>query len=231
MLNFDDYSVLTFDCYGTLIDWETGIWEALRPVLTSHNVAMTPDKALELYGQLESEIERGEYREYKVVLRTVLEGFGSRLGFTPTQAELEVFSVSVRNWPPFPDSPGALMALSKRFKLAIVSNVDDDLFAYSAPKLEAPFTWVITAQQVKSYKPAPAHFYTAFERIGLPRSKILHVAQSLFHDIAIAKSLGLSTVWVNRRHDKGGAGATPPAEATPDLEVPDLESLARLAAR
>ena len=129
MLNFDDFAVLTFDCYGTLIDWETGIWEALRPVLTSHNVAMTPDKALELYGQLESEVERGEYREYKVVLRTVLEGFGSRLGFTPTQAELEGFSTSVRNWPPFPDSPGALTALSKRFKLAIVSNVDDDLFA------------------------------------------------------------------------------------------------------
>jgi 2-haloacid dehalogenase len=158
----------------------------------------------------------------------VLEGFGLRLAFTPTQTELDNFSTSVKDWPAFPDSPRALKALSRKYKLAIVSNVDDDLFVYSARKLEAPFEWVITAQQVKSYKPAPAHFQAAFERMGLPRAKILHVAQSLFHDIATARSLGLSTVWVNRRHAKGGTGATPPAEATPDLEVPDLESLAQL---
>jgi 2-haloacid dehalogenase len=228
MLNFDDFAVMTFDCYGTLIDWDTGIWVALQPILTNHSVAVTRDKALELYGELESEAERGSYREYKAVLRMVLEGLGARLGFTPTQAERERFSTSVKDWPAFPDSPGALKALSKKYKLAIVSNVDDDLFAHSVPRLGASFDWVITAQQVKSYKPAPAHFQVALKRIGLPRAQILHVAQSLFHDIATAKSLGLSTVWVNRRHDKGGAGATPPAEATPDLEVPDLESLARL---
>jgi 2-haloacid dehalogenase len=228
MLNFDDFAVLTFDCYGTLIDWETGIWQALQLILTAHNVTITPDKALELYGVLESGAERGDYKEYKAVLRSVLEGFGARLNFTPTQAELERFTESVKDWPAFPDSPGALKALSTKYKLAIVSNVDDDLFAHSARRLEAPFEWVITAQQVKSYKPAPAHFQAAFERIGLPRDKILHVAQSLFHDIVTAKSLGLSTVWVNRRHDKGGTGATPPAAAIPDLEIPDLATLARL---
>jgi 2-haloacid dehalogenase len=90
------------------------------------------------------------------------------------------------------------------------------------------FDEVVTAQQVQSYKPAPAHFHAAFERLGLPQDKILHVAQSLFHDIAIANSLGLTTVWVNRRHKQGGSGATPPTEARPDLEVPDLESLARM---
>lgn len=229
MLNFDDFSVLTFDCYGTLIDWETGIWEALHPVLAAHNITLASDKALELYGELEAEIERGAYREYKAVLRAVLEGFGTRLGFSPTQAELDAFSVSVKDWPAFPDSARALKALANKYKLAIVSNVDDDLFAHSARKLEAPFEWVITAQQVKSYKPAPAHFHTAFERIGLPRNKFLHVAQSLFHDITTAKSLGLATVWVNRRYAQGGSGATPPAAATPDVEVPDMESLARVA--
>ncbi len=228
MLNFDDFAVLTFDCYGTLIDWETGIWQALQPILAAHSVPMEADKALELYGVLESEAERGDYQVYKAVLRTVLEGFGARLNFTPTAAELDAFSMSVKDWPAFPDSSGALKALASKYKLAIVSNVDDDLFAHSARKLEAPFEWVITAQQVKSYKPAPAHFRIAFERIGLPHTKILHVAQSLFHDIATAKSLGLSTVWVNRRHAQGGAGATPPTEVTPDLEVPDLASLARL---
>ncbi len=228
MLNFDDYSVLTFDCYGTLIDWETGIWEALQPTLAAHGVTLSKDNALELYGALESELESGPYLNYKTILSKVLDGFGTRLHFTPTSAELDRFSHSVRDWPAFPDSPEALKALSQRYKLAIVSNIDDDLFAYSAQKLQAPFEWVITAQQVQSYKPAPTHFYTAFERIGLPREKILHVAQSLFHDIVTAKSLGLSTVWVNRRHAQGGWGATPQTEAIPDVEVPDLISLARL---
>jgi 2-haloacid dehalogenase len=229
MLNFNDFSVLTFDCYGTLIDWETGIWEALHPVLAAHTITLASDQALELYGELEAEVERGAYREYKTVLRVVLEGFGTRLGFSPTQAELDAFSVSVKDWPAFPDSARALKALANKYKLAIVSNIDDDLFAHSARKLDASFDWLITAQQIKSYKPAPAHFHTAFERIGLPRNQFLHVAQSLFHDIATAKTLGLATVWVNRRHAQGGTGATPPAAATPDVEVPDMESLARLA--
>lgn len=228
MLNYDNYSVLTFDCYGTLIDWETGIWQALQPILNTHNVRISADKALELYGELEAEVEAGAYRQYKDVLWVVLERLGTRLGFGPTKSELEHFSVSVKDWPAFPDSARALKALATKYKLAIVSNIDNDLFAHSAQKLEAPFDWVITAEQVKSYKPAPAHFYEAFERTGLPRTKILHVAQSLFHDIGVAKSLGLSTVWVNRRHAQGGSGATPPAAATPDVEVPDMATLARL---
>ncbi len=227
MLNFDRFEVLTFDCYGTLIDWEAGIWAALGPILADHRVQVSPDKALELYGELESEAERGAYREYRSVLRGVLEGFGAQLGFTPTPAELQHFAASVKDWPAFPDSPGALQALKKKYKLAIISNIDDDLFAFSAERLQVQFDWVITAQQVKSYKPSLDNFRFAFDRIGVPQSKILHVAQSLFHDVVPAKALGLATVWVNRRHGKGGSGATPPAQAQPDLEVPDLQSLAR----
>jgi 2-haloacid dehalogenase len=226
MLNFDDFEVLTFDCYGTLIDWESGIWEALRPVLAHHGIALMADQALELYGELEVEAERGSYHEYQTVLRMVLEGLGSRLGFVPTSTELQRFSESVKDWPAFPDSTGALQALKKKYKLAIISNIDDNLFAFSAQRLQTPFDWVITAQQAKSYKPSLNNFHLAFERIGSPTTKILHVAQSLFHDIVPAKALGLSTVWVNRRHDKAGFGATPPAQAQPDLEVPDLQTLA-----
>ena len=226
MLNFDSFEVLTFDCYGTLIDWESGIWEALRPILTGHHIALTSDKALELYGELESEAERGEYQEYKAILRTVLAGFGSRLGFAPAPVELQRFSESVKDWPAFPDSARALQALKKKYKLAIISNIDDDLFAFSAQRLQVQFDWVITAQQAKSYKPSLNNFRVAFERIGLPRDKILHVAQSLFHDMVPAKALGLSTVWINRRHKQEGFGATPPAQAQPDLEVPDLQTLA-----
>lgn len=227
MLNFDRFEVLTFDCYGTLIDWETGLWAALSPVFANHRVSVALDRALELYGELESEAERGPYRDYKAVLRMVLEGLGPRLGFTPTPDELERFAVSVKDWPAFPDSPRALRALKTKYKLAIISNIDDDLFAFSAQRLQVPFDWVITAQQVRSYKPSLNNFRRAFERLEVPQSKILHVAQSLFHDIAPAKALGLATVWVNRRYGKAGSGATPPAQAQPDLEVPDLQSLAQ----
>jgi 2-haloacid dehalogenase len=226
MLRFDDFDVLTFDCYGTLIDWETGILDALRPVFAAHRADLVPERALELYGDLESEAERGPYRDYKAILRTVLEGLGARLGFTPTAHELEQFSISVKDWPAFPDSPAALQALHKKYRLAIVSNIDDDLFAHSAQRLQVRFDWIITAQQVTSYKPSLNNFRMAFDRIGVPQSRILHVAQSLFHDIAPANTLGLSSVWVNRRHKQEGSGATSVAQARPDLEVPDLRTLA-----
>ena len=120
--------------------------------------------------------------------------------------------------------------LSRRFKLVILSNVDDDLFALSAKRLEAEFSDVITAQQAGSYKPDPRNFHLLLERLGNQPDRVLHIAQSLFHDIAPAKSIGLTTVWVNRRHDRPGFGATPPADAWPDLEVPDLMTLATMTA-
>jgi len=227
MFQFDGFEVLTFDCYGTLIDWETGIWMALQSIVATHHIDLSLDRALELYGGLETEAERGEYREYKTILQMVLKGFGQRLGFVPTANELQHFSTSVRDWPAFPDSAQALQALKRKYKLAIISNIDDDLFAFSAQRLQVKFDWIITAQQARSYKPSLNNFRLAFERIGVPQKKILHIAQSLFHDIAPAKALGLSTVWVNRRHDKEGFGATPPAQAEPNLEVPDLQTLAR----
>ncbi len=225
MLNFDQFDVLTFDCYGTLIDWESGITDALRPVLAGHGIDVAADTALELYAELEAEAERGAYREYKAVLRTVLERLGARLGFAPTSAELRRFSECVKDWPAFPDSARALQALKQKYKLAIISNIDDDLFAFSARRLQKSFDWVITAQQAQSYKPSLNNFRLAFETIGLPKNRILHVAQSLFHDVVPAKALGLSTVWVNRRHDRVGFGATPPAQVEPDVEVPDLQTL------
>lgn len=228
MLAFDAFAALTFDCYGTLIDWETGLWAALQPIFAHHGISLAQEPALELYGCLEAEAEEGPYRPYRTVLRTVLSGMGTRLGFVPTEAELAGFAASVADWPAFPDSVEALHALHTRYKLAIVSNVDDDLFAGSARRLQVPFDALITAQQVQSYKPAPTHFHTALARLGLPQAQVLHVAQSLYHDIAPARGLGLHTVWVNRRQAAPGTGATPAAVAQPDLEVPDLQTLARL---
>ena len=226
MIDFDSFDVLSFDCYGTIIDWERGILAALEPIFDVHAVSLGSTETLKMFGEFESRLESGEYMEYRVILQRVIDEFGERLGFVPSASEREEFALSVSEWPPFPDSSRALKALQTKYKLAIISNVDDDLFAHSARRLEMTFDWIITAQQVRSYKPSLQNFERAFERIGVPRSRQLHVAQSLFHDIAPAKSLGLSTVWVNRRKGKG-SGATPPASATPDLEVPDLETLAR----
>ncbi len=230
MLDFDRFAYLTFDCYGTLIDWERGIAAALQPVLSRHGVNLTDDQVLERFGALESAAEKPPYKPYREVLATVLDGFGENHGFTPSTEERAAFGASVGDWPAFADSPEALKMLGQRFKLVILSNVDDDLFKLSAQRLGVEFSDVITAQQVGSYKPDPRNFKVMLERTGNQPERVLHVAQSLFHDIAPAKSLGLTTVWVNRRHDRPGFGATPIAEATPDLEVPDLMTLARLTA-
>ena len=219
------FALLTFDCYGTLIDWEAGILAAMRPILAAHGVSIEDNRLLEIYASLESEAEAGEYRPYRSILSEVVAGFGRRLGFEPSEGERRALAASVASWPAFPDTVAALGALKERFKLAIVSNVDTDLFAGTARHLGVAFDHVITAGEVGAYKPAEAMFRAVLEQSGLPRERILHVAQSLYHDIVPARKLGVATVWVNRRSGRAGAGATPPAEATPDLEVPDLRSL------
>jgi len=230
MLDLTQFRVLTFDCYGTLIDWERGILNALRPVLDRHDITMTDDAALELFGDLESAVERGPYKRYHEVLTVVLAGFAERLGFELADDEKHALADSVGDWPAFPDSVEGLQTLAKHYNLVILSNVDDDLFAGSAKRLQTEFSDVITAQQVGSYKPNPRNFEVALERVGVPKEQVLHVAQSLFHDIEPANAIGLTTVWVNRRHDRPGFGATPQASAQPNLEVPDLQTLATMVA-
>ncbi len=227
MLDLSQKQVLTFDCYGTLIDWESGLLAALQPVLRRHGVALDDERVLEIYAAFEAAAERGPYLTYRAVLAACLNQFGAQYHFTPSAAELDAFSGSVGEWPAFPDSAEALAVLQRRYQLAILSNIDDDLFALSNRRLGVTFAAVITAQQVRGYKPGHAHFHTALARLGRPRENILHVAQSLFHDHVPAKQLGFDTVWVNRRHGRAGAGATPPAEAQPDLEFPDMRSVAQ----
>jgi 2-haloacid dehalogenase len=218
---------LTFDCYGTLIDWERGILDALGPILAGHGLRLDDESILERYALIESALEAGPYLRYREVLRRALDALGSALGFEPAAGERDAFGGSVADWPAFPDSAEALSRLATRYRLVILSNVDDDLFAHSARRLGVAFHDVITAQQAGSYKPALRNFEVAIERVG-PRERILHVAQSLFHDIAPARTIGLRTVWVNRRAGRPGSGATAPSAARPDAEVPDLRTLADL---
>ena len=229
MLDFSRFQVLTFDCYGTLIDWETGIFSALRPILSAHGKTLSDSLLLESYSELEVQAEQGDFRSYREVLQTVVRGFGQRLGFTPTEAETRSLPESLSRWQPFLDTVAALRRLKSRYKLAILSNVDDDLFAFTAPKLGVGFDHVVTAGQAKAYKPSLKLFRLAQERMKATPEFWLHVGQSVYHDVLPAQSLGLATVWVNRPSPRAGAGAAKAAEGKPDLEVPDLKTLADLA--
>jgi 2-haloacid dehalogenase len=228
-IDYRDVDALTFDCYGTLIDWESGLSAAFRPILTAHGISADPEDVLVRFARHEAATESGPYRRYREVLAAGLRGVATELGFIPSDAEVDAFSTSVRVWPAFPDSAEALQQVKRRFKLGVITNCDDDLFAASNERLGVAFDWVVTAEQVGDYKPSEANFLVALKRIGLPRDRIIHVAQSLFHDHVPAKRLGLSTVWIDRRHGRAGAGATPPAEASPDARYPDMASFAAAA--
>jgi 2-haloacid dehalogenase len=229
MLDFTQFELLSFDCYGTLIDWETGIFSALRPILAAHGKSIADDQLLNVYSELESEAEQGGYRCYREVLQSVVRGFGARLGFKPSEAQTHSLPDSVPNWRPFPDTIEALHRLKARYQLAIISNVDDDLFAATARRLEVAFDHVITAQQARAYKPSSPIFHLAQQRTGVTLARWLHVGQSIYHDVIPAGALGIATAWVNRPSPRPGAGAAKAASGQPDLEVPDLKTLAQMA--
>lgn len=222
-LDADSFEALTFDCYGTLIDWATGIVEALQPILQNHDVAIEDDELFRLYGQFEKAVESGSFVRYREVLRRVVRRVGTHFGFTPTNAEVERFARSVGDWPPFSDTNEALRELGEEYRLAIISNVDDDLFRETARHFVVEFDRVITGEQVGTYKPALEPFETAFTRLGVPPNRVLHVAQSVYHDVNPADRLGLSCVWVRRYGDRFDS---PTPQVEPVLIVPNLRTLA-----
>jgi 2-haloacid dehalogenase len=235
MLDFNRFELLTFDCYGTLIDWESGILFALRPILSAHGKNLDDASLLKLYGDFEQLSEQGEgereFHPYREVLQSVVRRFGAQLGFSPSPAELRSLPDSLATWKPWPDTVASLRQLKSRFRLAIVSNVDDDLFAATRPFLEVAFDEVITAQQAQAYKPSLKIFELALTRVDTPAHRVLHVGQSLYHDVIPAQSLGLATVWVNRPSARPGVGAVKAAEAKPDLTVSSLSELVEAAAQ
>jgi 2-haloacid dehalogenase len=218
------YDAITFDCYGTLINWSQGIADFLRPRLESQDVHTIDSFVLEVFSELEPIAQAGEYKTYRQVLREVLIRFGKRLGFAVGEDDLIAFPASIADWPAFPDSLPALKQLGARFELVIVSNVDDDLFDLTLGQLPVNFDHVVTAQQVGAYKPDPAPFNVALERIGIDKSRILHTAQSRFHDIVPARALGLDTVWIRR--DADATSAAKEVDAEPDWTFDDMESFA-----
>ncbi len=215
----DDYRALTFDCYGTLVDWGSGIVDYLQPLLRSHDLKVSDRRLLILFSELEPQVQSGGGR-YAEVLREVLRRISARLGFAPSEDDLEGFAQSVGDWKPFPDTVDALSRLAERFDLAIISNVDNDLFARTNRLLGVSFAHIITAQDVGLYKPDRAMFDAALATLG-EGGGVLHVAQSLFHDIAPASTLGLDTVWIRR-----GQNAAKVVEARPTWSYATLGNFA-----
>jgi 2-haloalkanoic acid dehalogenase type II len=233
-MDFSPFTTLTFDCYGTLIDWETGITGALRAWRNRTGLTESDERLLELFGSTEM-VEEDKHPDslYPMILAEVLRRMGRDLRAEPTGAEVEMFSRSVPEWPAFADSQRSLAYLKQHFKLVILSNVDRRSFAGSNRRLGVDFDLVVTAQDVGSYKPDLRNFrrlLTELEAMGVAQEQILHVAQSLRHDIEPANHIGLSTVWVDRRHAKKGFGATAPpsGDATPELRVTSLAELVEI---
>jgi 2-haloacid dehalogenase len=228
-MSFESIRMITFDCYGTLIDWESGMLVALRPVLSRVGQSVSDLQILQLYGEIEADLEAGPYLPYRQILAKTAWEIGRRLGVDVSDEEGWAFVESLAQWKPFTDTVPALQSLAKRFRLGIVSNVDDDLFAETRKKL-APveFDVVVTAQQMQSYKPTQRNFEEAIRRSGLSKDQILHAGQSLYHDIAPANALGIRNAWVNRPSIRPGSGAAKPGTAKPDFQVSSLAELSVL---
>ena len=224
--DFSRFEWVSFDCYGTLVDWETGISTAASRVVAPHGVRKSRAEILALFAEVEPKVQSGhEFMEYRPVLRDVMGAMAERMGADLAGSDLDCLADSLPDWPVFPDVTDALGALQERFKLAIISNVDDDLFAGTARRLGVEFDAVVTSQQAQGYKPSLANFELAQERMGVQRENWLHVAESLHHDIGPANALGITSVWVNRP-DRGGG--TRRSDARPDLTVSDLAALAEM---
>ena len=192
------FDIITFDCYGTLIDWETGIREAFVRAAARDRVALDPAAVLRAYAELEPVVEAEIYRSYREVLTETARRVAAELGWRLTVERASFLAESLRDWHPFGDTNPALERLAARgYRLGILSNVDDDLLAATLRHFTVRFDLLVTAQQVRSYKPAPGHFLTTRQRIG--GSRWLHAAQSYFHDVAPARALGIPVTWINRK--------------------------------
>jgi len=214
------YDVVTFDCYGTLIDWRAGISAAFQEAESRDGLKLPVDDLLRLYAEIEPEVEKEAYRSYRAVLTETARRVGTRVGWPMSEERAAFLAESLPGWRPFPDTNPALERLARAgYALGILSNVDDDLLAATRRHFTVDYELIVTAQQVGSYKPAPGHFTTARQRLGGRRW--LHAAQSYFHDVVPAGALGIPVAWINRHGQP-----TPEGGVTPDREFDLLSELA-----
>lgn len=221
-MKLTDYKALTFDVYGTLIDWESGMVENLKPLTERLERSLTRNEILEAHARHESSQQRcTPGRNYQDLLATVYRRLAEEWGLRAPWEECLTYGRSVRKWPAFPDSAEALRLLKQHFKLVVLSNVDNESFSYSNGKLGVTFDAVYTAEDIGSYKPADRNFEYMLEKIAnvdIRREEILHTAESMFHDHEPAKRSGLATCHIYRRHDQEGFGATMTPESMPGVD-------------
>lgn len=223
LIAFHEIRALSFDCYGTLIDWQAGILAVARPVLGRAGVNMPDAEIIRCFAEAERVAESGPYCSYKQIQREVIGALLGPAAADASDAALDALWRSIQNWPAFGDTPAALRRLQSRYHIAIASNIDDDLFAHSQAKLGIVPDVVVTAEQVRSYKPGRAHFDELMRRLALAPEQILHVGESRFHDVEPAGAMGFPTVWVNRQGGRSGGGDAPSASGTPHTgRTPDL---------
>jgi 2-haloalkanoic acid dehalogenase type II len=233
-MRLSDFRILTFDTYGTLIDWERGISTALEPLMARGTPRPSIDEALEAFGRAETHYEHSEPGLlYRDLLSKVYYQIADDWGVEATEEEAHAFGRSVKNWPAFDDAPAALNYLRQHYFMATLTNCDRISYMGSNARLEIEWDAIYTAQDVGAYKPSPRNFDFMLERVrkdfGILPSEILHVAQSLTHDHVPATKAGLTKVWIDRRHDKEGFGATVAPGADYHLEF-TFNSMADLAA-
>ena len=231
MMLISDFTTLTFDCYGTLIDWETGIHDALQPVVRKSGKSMDRDTVVGLYAQCELAIQ-SEHPDvpYRRLLEIKHRHIAAQLGVSMPDSCHQDFALSIRNWPPFSDSVASLRYLKEHFKLVVLSNVDNAGFGYSNQHLEIQFDAVFTAEDIGSYKPDLKNFdymLSKLQNTGIDKSQILHTAQSQHHDMVPATAFGLKTCWIDRRANQEGSGATPQVaeQIKPDFYFESLEQM------
>ncbi|MGF6552957.1 2-haloacid dehalogenase [Paraburkholderia youngii] len=221
-MKLTDFEALTFDCYGTLIDWESGIFEALQPLLERARTPLTRDQVLEAHARHESSQQIfTPAKRYQELLSIVYKRMAEEWGLPYTHEECVAYGRSIRNWPAFPDSAAALQYLKQHYKLVILSNIDNESFTYSNARLQVEFDAIITAEDVGSYKPSPRNFEYMLQKLdqrGIRKGKILHTAESLFHDHKPANEFGLASCWIYRRHSQPGFGATMDPGSQPNID-------------
>ena len=211
-MRLTDYKALTFDVYGTLIDWETGMVNGLKPLTDQVSRTLSRDEILEAHAYHESSTQmQTPEKIYSQLLAVVYKRLAEEWGVSVTWEDCLTYGRSVEHWPAFADSAGALQYLKKFFKLVVLSNVDNASFAFSDAKLLSPFDAAYTAEDAGSYKPSPRNFdymLRNLDRLGIQKHEILHTAESMFHDHGPANTHGLANCWIYRRHDQSGFGAT-----------------------
>lgn len=221
-MQLNDFKALTFDCYGTLIDWETGILTSLSGLTARASKELSKDEILEAHARHES----GQQAQtptmlYRNLLPIVYKRLAEEWGVAVTNEECEEYGQSVKNWPAFPDTVGALQYLKKYYKLIILSNVDNQTFVHSNKKLGVEFDAIYSAEDVGSYKPSDRNFEYMLKQIGnlgLEKKDLLHTAESLFHDHRPANQHGIANCWIHRRYQKDGYGATMPPADMPECD-------------